>query len=81
MPENAIYQVCSLPLKMLMFLFINISYICCFAANDDMRLPKVLMTDADTAGSISISTEAGPLKRSRSRHYLSGMYDKVCIMR
>ncbi|XP_011296577.3 solute carrier family 66 member 2 isoform X1 [Musca domestica] len=43
------------------------------SANDEMRLPKVLMTDADTAGSISISTEAGPLKRSRSRHYLSDL--------
>lgn len=36
---------------------------------DDLRLPKVT-TDTDTAG--SVSTDAGVLKRVRSRHYLNG---------
>lgn len=37
---------------------------------DDLRLPKVT-TDTDTAG--SVSTDAGVLKRARSRHYLNDL--------
>lgn len=36
---------------------------------DELQLPKV-MTDTDTVA--SVSTDAGVLKRARSRHYLNG---------
>uniref|UniRef100_A0A1B0A4B6 PQ-loop repeat-containing protein 1 n=1 Tax=Glossina pallidipes TaxID=7398 RepID=A0A1B0A4B6_GLOPL len=42
-------------------------------SGDDLRLPKATMTETDTAGSVSISTEAGAMKRVRSRHYLSDL--------
>lgn len=44
---------------------------------DDLRAPKVTMADADTTNtnttaSIVMSNENNVLKRSRSRHYLTG---------
>lgn len=43
---------------------------------DELRLPKVT-TDTDTAG--SVSTDAGVLKRARSRHYLNGKYAHINV--
>lgn len=41
---------------------------------DELQLPKV-MTDTDTVA--SVSTDAGVLKRARSRHYLNGKSRRV----
>lgn len=41
----------------------------CLRLGDELQLPKV-MTDTDTVA--SVSTDAGVLKRARSRHYLNG---------
>lgn len=43
---------------------------------DELQLPKV-MTDTDTVA--SVSTDAGVLKRARSRHYLNGKSRRVNI--